>query len=240
MPSGRRLPADERATWRSSGSCCGFRLARLRAFLVPVVLAAARGRLYSGCRRSPSRCSSPRPVRATTTSRSSWCSPTSPRRHGLIVATAGWLAVVVLLVLAVCVTAPRQFDPTRRFAVVPRLFGVAEFGAYFSAAHCGRSRPSRCAASRWPDRTRCSSRNAAPVPVLLIAVTVQAVYSFVSTEPLRATAPAATAPRRVPPAARSAAGHARLIALPTSVLSALTGAGCRRNPRRRRLRARRT
>lgn len=199
------------------------RLARLRAFLVPVILATVIVAVSWGV----SMQSEPVLFAAAGTGDDYFAVQLVfadiAAAHGPIVATAAWLLAVAVLIVAACAIAPRQFDPTRRFTALPRLFGPSEFGAYVSAhlraietiTVCGIAVAGSYALFIAQIRL---------APLLLIAVTIQAVYAFVSTEPLRASGP-----RRHPPAMRYLLLLApqmlalALVAVPTSVLSALTG-----------------
>jgi len=126
--------------------------------------------------------------------------------------------------LAVIAMAPRQFEPTRRFAVVPRLFGSTEFGVYFSA-HIRAIETITVIGLALAGSYALFLANVRLPPLLLIAVSVQSVYSFVSTESLRATGP-----RRHGPSMRyllilgPQLATLALIAVPMSALLALTGA----------------
>jgi len=200
------------------------RLARLRAFIVPVVLAATLVALYLG---------------VSTQSESVLFAAVGQggdyfavqllfadiaASHGIMAATGIWLAMLALLVCAVFAIAPRQFDPTRRFAIVPRLFGPTEFGAYFAAHIRGIETVTVCGISLAGSYALFLADIRLP-PILLLAVTVQSVYAYVSTEPLRACGP-----RRHGPGMRYVLvigpqlATLAIIALPISILSALTGA----------------
>lgn len=200
-----------------------FRLARLRAFLVPLVLAATLVALYVAV----SAQSEPVLFAAAGQGDAYFAIQLVfadiAATHGLIVATVAWLAAVALLVVAVCATAPRQFDPTRRFALIPRLLGDTEFGAYF-AAHARAIETITVSGIVLAGSYALFVADVRLPPFLLIAVTIQAVYAYVSTEPLRACGP-----RRHSPIGRyllllgPQLAMLLLIAIPTGVLSALTG-----------------
>ncbi|KAA0960248.1 hypothetical protein FQ142_15580 [Microbacterium sp. ANT_H45B] len=200
------------------------RLARLRAFLVPVALAAAMAVVYLGVSAQSE------PVLfAAVGQGDDYFAPSLvfadiAAAHGLIAALSVWAPCVALLMLAVIAMAPRQFEPTRRFAVVPRLFGSTEFGVYFSA-HIRAIETITVIGLALAGSYALFLANVRLPPLLLIAVSVQSVYSFVSTESLRATGP-----RRHGPSMRyllilgPQLATLALIAVPMSALSALTGA----------------
>lgn len=199
------------------------RLARLRAFLVPVILAAALVAVYLGV----SAQSEPVLFAAVGEGDDYFAIQLVfadiAAAHGLLPAVVAWLAVLALLIAAACAMAPRQFDPTRRFAIVPRLFGASEFGAYFAAHIRAIETITVCGLVLAGSYALLLADVRLP-PLLLLAVTVQSVYAFVSTEPLRACGPR----RHGPPAqyllllAPQLATLA-IVALPVSVLTALTG-----------------
>ncbi|KJQ53240.1 hypothetical protein [Microbacterium sp. SA39] len=199
-----------------------FRLARLRAFLVPVILAATLVTLAVAVSGQSER------VLFAAVGEGEYFAPQlifaeMADAHGLGAAFVFWLVAVVLLVALVCSTTPRQFDPTRRFARVPMLLGSSEFGAYF-AAHIraietitvygivlGGSYALFVADVRLP-------------PFLLIAVTIQGVYAYVSTEPLRASGPRRHGPvRRYLLVLGPQVLALGVCAVPVGLLSALTG-----------------
>lgn len=200
------------------------RIARLRAFLVPVILAVAIVAVSLGV----SAQSEPVLFAAAGEGEDYFAIQLLfadiADGHGLIVATISWLVVIVLLVLAVCAAAPRHFDPTRRFTVLPRLFGGSEFGASV-AAHLRAIETLTVCGIAFAGSYALFVAQVRLAPVLLIAVTVQAVYAFVSTAPLRASGP-----RRHGPATQyllllgPQLVTLALVAVPTSILSALTGA----------------
>lgn len=200
-----------------------FRLARLRAFLVPLVLAATLVALYVAVSAQSE------PVLFAAAGQGDdyfaiqLVFADIATTHGPMIATAAWLAAVALLVVAVCATAPRQFDPTRRFALVPRLLGDTEFGAYF-AAHARAIETITVSGIVLAGSYALFVADIRLPPFLLIAVTIQAVYAYVATEPLRACGPPRHSPiRRYLLLLGPQLAMLLLIAIPTGVLSALTG-----------------
>ncbi|MCS3442637.1 hypothetical protein [Microbacterium phyllosphaerae] len=201
----------------------GLRLARLRAFLVPVILAATLVVVYLWTSSQSERVLFAAMGQGDEDFVISLLFADIAAQHGMIVATTAWLAAVALLVGVVLAAAPRQFDPTRRFAIIPRLFGRSEFGAYFAAHIRGIETITVCGISLAGSYALFLAGIRLP-PLLLLAVTVQSVYAFVSTEPLRECGPRRHTPMRryllllAPQLATLA-----IIAVPVSALSALTG-----------------
>ncbi|WP_447911881.1 hypothetical protein [Microbacterium phyllosphaerae] len=199
------------------------RLARLRAFVVPVMLAATLVGVYLGVSSQSERVLFAAIGQGDDHFVIQLLFADIAAQHGMLVATAAWLAAIALLVVVVLAMAPRQFDPTRRFAIVPRLFGGSELGAYFAAHIRGIETITVCGISLAGSYALFLADVRLP-PLLLLAVTVQSVYAFVSTEPLRACGP-----RRHSPTHRYVLVLApqlvtlAIIAVPISVLSALTG-----------------
>ena len=199
------------------------RLARLRAFLVPVILAAALVAIYLGVS------SQSEPVLFAAVGQGEDVFAIQlifadiAAAHGAIVAAGVWLASVALLIVAAFAIAPRQFDPTRRFAILPRLFGGSEFGAYFAAHIRAIETITVCGLVLAGSYALLLADVRLP-PFLLLAVTVQSVYAFVATEPLRECGP-----RRHGPATRyllllgPQLATLAIVSLPVSGLSALTG-----------------
>ncbi|MDY0984249.1 hypothetical protein SOM10_10110 [Microbacterium sp. CFBP9023] len=200
------------------------RLARLRAFLVPVVLAATLVALYLGVSTQSESVLFAAVGQGDDYFAVQLLFADIAASHGTMAATGIWLAMLALLVCAVFAIAPRQFDPTRRFAIVPRLFGPTEFGAYFAAHIRGIETVTVCGISLAGSYALFLADIRLP-PILLLAVTVQSVYAYVSTEPLRACGP-----RRHGPGMRYVLvigpqlATLAIIASPISILSALTGA----------------
>lgn len=200
------------------------RLARLRAFLVPVVLAATLVALYLGVSTQSESVLFAAVGQGDDYFAVQLLFADIAASHGIMAATGIWLAMLALLVCAVFAIAPRQFDPTRRFAIVPRLFGPTEFGAYFAAHIRGIETVTVCGISLAGSYALFLADIRLP-PILLLAVTVQSVYAYVSTEPLRACGP-----RRHGPGMRyllvigPQLATLAIIAPPISILSALTGA----------------
>ncbi|MFS0895196.1 hypothetical protein [Microbacterium sp. 179-I 3D3 NHS] len=199
-----------------------FRLARLRAFLVPVILGATLVALSFVVSSQAER------VLFAATEGEGHVAvqlvlADIAAAHGLVAATVVWLAVVALLIVAVCIAAPRQFDPTRRFARVPRLLGASEFGTYFTA-HARAIETITVYGIVFAGSYALFVADIRLPPFLLIATTIPAVYAFVATEPLRACAPRRHRPiglylLLVGPQLLALG----LCALPVGVLSALTG-----------------
>ncbi|MFJ4223906.1 hypothetical protein [Microbacterium sp. NPDC089695] len=202
------------------------RLARLRAFLVPVILAATLAAVSVGVS------SQAEPVLFAAVGQGP---PTfAPQlvfadiaaTLGPIVATAAWLTVMVVLVCAVCATAPRQFDPSRRFVILPRLLGGSEFSGYLAAHLRAIETITVCGIAVAGSYALLLADVRLP-PVLLLAVGVQSVYAYVATEPIRASGP-----RRHAPAVRyllmlgPQIVTLALVAVPVCAMSALTGARC--------------
>lgn len=200
----------------------GLRLARLRSFLVPVVLAATLVALYVWVSSQ-----SEAVLFASVGQGSHFALPLVfadlAESHGLVLATACWLVAISLGAVIVAVVAPRSFEPTRRFAAAPRLLGGSEFGTYFDA-HLRAIETMTVYALALAGSYALLLMDVALPPFLLLAVSVQAVYAYVSTEPLRACGP-----RRHGPLARyllilgpQLVGFA-LCAVPMGVMSAVTG-----------------
>lgn len=164
------------------------RLARLRAFIVPVVLAATLVALYLGVSTQSESVLFAAVGQGDDYFAVQLLFADIAASHGIMAATGIWLAMLALLVCAVFAIAPRQFDPTRRFAIVPRLFGPTEFGAYFAAHIRGIETVTVCGISLAGSYALFLADIRLP-PILLLAVTVQSVYAYVSTEPLRACGP---------------------------------------------------
>lgn len=201
-----------------------FRLARLRAFLMPVLLAATLIALFFVVTAQ-----SERVLFAAVGGDDYFAAQLLfadiTASYGLAVATASWLAVVAALIVLVCITAPRQFEPTRRFARVPLLPARSEFGAYL-AAHLRAIETITVYGLALAGSYALFLYDIALPPILLAAVTVQAVYAYVSTEPLRACSPRRRGPLENyalllgPPLAALA-----LCAVPVGLLSVLRGIG---------------
>ncbi|WEK61904.1 MAG: hypothetical protein P0Y60_03875 [Candidatus Microbacterium colombiense] len=200
------------------------RLARLRAFLVPVVLAATLVAVYVGVSAQSE------PVLFAAAGQGDdyfaiqLLFADIAAAHGPIAATASWLVVVAVLVVAVCATAPRQFDPTRRFVALPRLFGSSEFGAYV-AAHLRAIETITVCGIVFAGSYALFIAQVRLPPFLLVAVTVQAVYAYVATEPLRTSGPRRhTASLQYLLLLGPQLLMLLVLAVPTGILSALTGA----------------
>jgi len=198
------------------------RLARLRSFLVPIVLAATLVALYAWVSSQ-----SEAVLFASVGQGTHFALPLVfadiAEAQGLLVATLCWLAAVVLAAAIVLVVNPRSFEPTRRFAAAPRLLGGSEFGAYFDA-HLRAIETMTVYGLALAGSYALLLLDIALPPFLLLAVTVQSVYAYVSTEPLRACGP-----RRHDPLVRyllllgPQLVAFLLCAVPTGVMSAVTG-----------------
>lgn len=198
-------------------------LARLRAFIVPIVLAATLVAVYFGASSQSEAVLFAAVGQGDDHFAMQLIFADIAASHGTIATTGVWVIAVALLVCAVLAMAPRQFDPTRRFAIIPRLFGRSEFGAYFAAHIRGIETITVCGLALAGSYALFLADFRLP-PLLLLAVTVQSVYAYVSTEPLRACGPRRHGPwlrylLLIGPQLATLA----LIAIPISILSALTG-----------------
>lgn len=203
-----------------------FRLARLRAFLVPVVLAGTLIALAVAVSSQSER------VLFAAAGEGEYFAPQLifadlAASHGLLAAAGVWLVAVALLVALVCSATPRQFDPTRRFTRVPRVLGSSEFGAYF-VAHIRAIETITVYGLVFAGSYALFVAGIRLPPFLLIAVTIQGVYAFVSTEPLRACGPRRHgAVRRYLLVLGPQLLALFVCAVPVGILSALTGIGWR-------------
>ncbi len=201
-----------------------FRLARLRAFLVPVVLAGTLIALAVAVSGQSER------VLFAAIGEDEYFAPQLlfadlAAAHGLLAAVGAGLVAVALLVVLVCSATPRQFDPTRRFARAPRVLGSSEFGAYV-LAHIRAIETLTVAGLVFAGSYALFVADIRLPPFLLIAVTIQGVYAYVSTEPLRACGPRRHGPVRRYLLVLGPQLLALLVcAVPAGILSALTGIG---------------
>lgn len=198
-------------------------LARLRAFLVPILLATTLVAVYLGVSAQSEAVlfaavgqgEQPFVVQLVFADIAS--------RLGLVTAVAVWLAASALLVFTVVAMAPRQFEPTRRFAALSRLFGSSEFGAFFAAHIRSIETITVCGIAVTGSYALLLADIRMP-PLLLLAVTVQSVYAFVATEPLRQCGPRRHgAARRYLLVLAPQLVALAIVAVPISVMSGLTG-----------------
>lgn len=197
-------------------------LARLRAFVVPVLLAVTLIALYFGV------AAQAEPVLFASVGHRDYFAmqliySDIAAAYGLPLATVAWLFSSVLLVVVVCALTPKQFEPTRRFAAVPALFGRSEFGAYVSAHIRAIETITVCGIVLAGSYVLFVIGVRVP-PFLLIAVTLQGVYAYASTGSLRLSGPRRHGSLRryillVAPQLITSA----FIAIPVSLMSALTG-----------------
>lgn len=201
-----------------------FRLARLRAFLVPIVLAGTLIALAVAISSQSER------VLFAAIGEGEYFAPQLifadlAAAHGLLAAVGAWLAAVALLITLVCSATPRQFDPTRRFARIPRVLGSSEFGAYF-LAHVRAIETITVYGLVFAGSYALFVADVRFPPFLLIAVTIQGAYAFVSTEPLRACGPRRHGTVRRYLLVLGPQLFALFVcAVPVGILSALTGIG---------------
>ncbi|KNY05368.1 hypothetical protein [Microbacterium sp. GCS4] len=199
------------------------RLARLRSFLVPVILAGSLIALSVVTTAQSERVLFAAVDRGPEHFAVQLLFADLAETLGPVVATVAWLAIVAVLVALILVVNPRSFEPTRRFAIAPRLFGSSEFGAYV-AAHLRPIETMTVYGLVLGGSYALLLLDIELPPFLLVACTVSAVYAHVSTAPLRAIGP-----RRhgllvrylliVAPQATALV----LCAVPIGVMSALTG-----------------
>lgn len=200
------------------------RLARLRAFLVPVILAATLVAVYLAVSAQSER------VLFAAAGQEEYFAiqllfADIAAAHGLLLAGALWLVVVALLVVAVCALAPRQFDPTRRFARLPVPLAHSEFGAHL-AAHVRGIETITVYGIVLAGSYALLLLDVSLPPFLLVAVTIQGVYAYVSTEPLRSLGPRRHGPvRKYVLLLGPQILTLLVVGMPVGVMSALTGIG---------------
>lgn len=198
------------------------RMARLRAFLLPIALAAAIIAVFLAVNGQTDK------VLFAAVEGTGYFAPQLvfadiAASHGLIPACLTWVAVACALIVATVAASPRAFTPTRRFVRVPRLLGASEFGTYFDA-HVRSIETITVYGLAIAGSFGLLLLDVSMPPLLLVAVTVQAVYAHVSTAPLRASGP-----RRHGPVVQYLLLIGPLIvsllicAVPTGLFSALLG-----------------
>lgn len=197
-------------------------MARLRAFLMPLVLAAALIGVFFAVN-GQSEAVLFAAVDGSTVFAPQLIFADVATAHGPLAATLLWIASSAALVLAAVAASPRAFMPTRRFVRVPRVLGASEFAAHFDA-HVRSIETITVYGLAIAGSLGLLLLHIALPPVLLIAVTVQAVYAAAAVSPLRTVGP-----RRHGPMTRylliigpQFVGLA-LCAVPTGLLSALQG-----------------
>nr|WP_314844655.1 hypothetical protein [uncultured Microbacterium sp.] len=201
-----------------------FRLARLRAFLVPVIFGATLIAVYLGVTAQSER------VLFAAAGEGEFFAvqlvfADMAAAVGMLPTTLIWLVAVALLVCAVCLVTPHTFEPTRRFVALPRLLGRSEHGAYFDA-HLRAIETLTVYGIVLAGSYALLLLDIAIPPLLLIALTVQSVYAYESTIPLRACGPRRHgAPARYLLLLVPQLVGLLLCAVPVALMSALTGVG---------------